>query len=419
MSKWSGFYQHSVSERRNLISQVCHLTVSEQKFMQQNADSIGDAQVENYLYSFQVPVGLLLDLPVNHEKYLVPMATEEPSVIAAANHGARLLAKGTGVITAQAERLMTGQVLIQNLGDVDATEKILMQQATQLIAVANQAKPSLIQRGGGAQRIEVKVLDATTLSLDLLVDPKEAMGANSVNTMLEAVASFLRNQGYDVLMAILSNYSIHALTHAQTRIPVDALVEHSDLSGSQIAEQIVAASRIEQLSVERAVTANKGTLNGIEAVVLASGNDTRNVNAALHAYASHTGRYRGLIRWTMEDDELVGTTELPLLVGSVGGSIGIVPAVQLNRRIMNEPDAKMLADLIIATGMAQNLAALRALVTDGIQQGHMSLQAKSLAVQVGARPEEQTPLVEALQQQAQSMDAAKAKMMLRKMRENK
>lgn len=418
MSKWSGFYRHSVSERHDLISQACHLTAAEQNLMQQNNDAIGDTQVENYLYSFQVPVGLLLDLPVNHEKHLVPMATEEPSVIAAANHGARLLAKGTGVITTQAERLLIGQVILQNLGDANAAGKILMQQAPHLIAVANQAKPSLIQRGGGTQRIEVKILDATTLSLDLLVDPKEAMGANSVNTMLEAVASFLRSQGYDVLMAILSNYATHALTHAQARIPVDALVEHSDLSGIQIAEQIVAASHVEQLSVERAVTSNKGTLNGIEAVVLASGNDTRNVNAALHAYASRTGQYRGLIQWTMDDDELVGTTELPLLVGAVGGSIGIVPAVQLNRRIMNNPDAKMLADLIIATGMAQNLAALRALVTDGIQKGHMSLQAKSLAVQVGARLEEQAPLVAALQQ-AQSMDATQASQMLRKMRENK
>lgn len=174
------------------------------------------------------------------------------------------------------------------------------------------------------------------------------------------------------------------MTDAQVRIPFEALVGKSDLDGSTIAKKIVQANKIEQISVNRAVTANKGIMNGIEAIVLASGNDTRNVNAALHAFAARDGQYKGLIQWKVQDDQLVGTTSMPILVGIVGGSIGIVPLVQLNHKIMKNPTVEELTDLIVSVGIAQHLAALRSLVTEGIQRGHMGLQAKSLAVQVGA-----------------------------------
>lgn len=384
MNKWSGFYHLDQAQRIRRLQEDYKFDQNELALFQAYYDLVGEAQVENYIYQFGVPTGLLFNLKVNQKDWIVPMATEEPSVIAAANYGAKMISAGTGIKTIRQQRLMMGQIILTEIDDFGSLQKFIETNQIKILEIANDAHPSMLKRGGGAQIVKLTKLDAQTAEINILVDPKAAMGANLTNTMVEAVADYLRKVGYQVLMAILSNNAKYAVTYAQVRIPFEALVGKSDLDGSTIAKKIVQANKIEQISVNRAVTANKGIMNGIEAIVLASGNDTRNVNAALHAFAARDGQYKGLIQWKVQDDQLVGTTSMPILVGIVGGSIGIVPLVQLNHKIMKNPTVEELTDLIVSVGIAQHLAALRSLVTEGIQRGHMGLQAKSLAVQVGA-----------------------------------
>lgn len=417
MTNWHSFYKRPWSERLTILTDNQNLTIDEQQLMQDQYDDIGVQQVENYIYNFGVPTGLLLQLPVDGQEFIVPMTTEEPSVIAAANNGARMMRQGSGVKTKRREHLMRGQIMLVNLSDMAKLQQFIQNQELQLLQIANDAHPSMAARGGGAKQLTIDVLDEKTAAVNVLIDTKEAMGANTVNTMAEAVATQLRQQGYQVLMAILSNYGTEALVEAEVAIPVTALATKQGVSGQTIAEKIALASHLEELSPHRAVTSNKGILNGIEAVVLASGNDTRAVNAALHAYAAHTGQYSGLISWQVEHDQLVGRTVMPMSIGVVGGSIGIVPAVKLNHHIMGNPSAEQLAGIIIATGLAQNLAALRALVSTGIQAGHMALQAKSLAIQVGAMNDEVEQLVAQLNQTNQ-INAAMARQLLQKMRDS-
>lgn len=417
MTNWHSFYKRPWSERLTILTDNQNLTIDEQQLMQDQYDDIGAQQVENYIYNFGVPTGLLLQLPVDGQEFIVPMTTEEPSVIAAANNGARMMRQGSGVKTKRREHLMRGQIMLVNLSDMAKLQQFIQNQELQLLQIANDAHPSMAARGGGAKQLTIDVLDENTAAVNVLIDTKEAMGANTVNTMAEAVATQLRQQGYQVLMAILSNYGTEALVEAEVAIPVTALATKQGVSGQTIAEKIALASHLEELSPHRAVTSNKGILNGIEAVVLASGNDTRAVNAALHAYAAHTGQYSGLISWQVEHDQLVGRTVMPMSIGIVGGSIGIVPAVKLNHHIMGNPSAEQLAGIIIATGLAQNLAALRALVSTGIQAGHMALQAKSLAIQVGAMNDEVEQLVAQLNQTNQ-INAAMARQLLQKMRDS-
>ncbi|APU63970.1 3-hydroxy-3-methylglutaryl-coenzyme A reductase [Weissella cibaria] len=240
-----------------------------------------------------------MELPVDGRLVTVPMSTEEPSVIAAANNGARMMRAGAGVQTVIESRLVRGQIILDNVADVVALQTYVETHLTQLLQVANDAHPSMAKRGGGAKALTVEVLDAQTAIVNVLVDPKAAMGANVVNTMSEAIASVLRQAGYEVLMAILSNFATESLVKAKVAVPVTALATKQGMSGADVAAKIAAASRIETLSPYRAVTSNKGMLNGIEAAVLASGNDTRAVNAALHAYAAQGGQYHGLTRWTV------------------------------------------------------------------------------------------------------------------------
>ncbi len=412
---WRGLHHLPWKKRLQATGDNCGLDDEQLAFIKAHYSSIGDQQVENYLYNFGVPTGLLVNLPVDHGLHVVTMATEEPSVIAAANNGARMMRYGDGVETSMEQRLVRGQIVVINIDDLKKLERFVSEHKEQLLKVANDSRPSMRKRGGGAVDLLFEPLDEKRAIVNLLINPKEAMGANVVNTMAEAVAHYLQNKGYEILMAILSNYATEAQVKGTVRIPFSALQTKDGLAGSVVARRIAEASYIETLSPYRAVTANKGILNGIEAVVLASGNDTRAVNAALHAHAASQGRYRGLIRWQVEGDALVGRTSLPMLVGSVGGSIGIVPAVKINRQIMGQPTANELTRLLVAVGLAQNLAALRALVTTGIQDGHMGLQAKSLALEVGAELTEVPVLVKRIKK-AGHYDSAFVKQLLMELR---
>lgn len=397
MADWQGFYKLDWAARVERVSAQLGLSAEQRELIEKHYDAIGEQQVENYLYNFGVPMGLVTELPVDGRLVNVPMATEEPSVIAAANNGARMMRTGQGVVTKMQRRLIRGQVVVTDLTDVQAFVTLIQRRRDELLHIANAARPSMQDRGGGAKEIKLEILDQSRVIVNVMVDPKEAMGANVVNTMAEAVANYLREHDYHVLMAVLSNYATEALVSARVEIPVAGLATKQGIDGALVAQRIVAANEIEYLSPYRAVTSNKGIMNGIEAVVLASGNDVRAINASVHAYAGRDDQYHGLARWTLENETLVGGIELPLALGTVGGSIGIVPAVQLNQTLMGNPSVKELGGIVAAIGLAQNLAALRALVSTGIQKGHMALQARSLAIAAGALLTEVDEVVGALQ----------------------
>lgn len=395
---WNGFYKLSWTERINVLLLQKLITFPQAELMRANYDEIGNQQIENYLYSFGVPTGLLTDIVIDGVHRTIPMATEEPSVVAAANNGARMMNAGDGVQTEFETRLIRGQIVVTDLDDADTFIALVSDNEPEILHLANQAHPSMAKRGGGAKGVVTELLDEQTVAVDILVDPCDAMGANVVNTMAEAVSASFREQGYDVLMGILSNYATEALITAKVSVPVDSLKTKQGTPGLTVAQRIEKASRVESLSPYRAVTANKGIMNGVEAVVLASGNDTRAVNAGFHAYAAQSGQYRGMVDWRVDEAEthLLGEITMPAMVGVVGGSIGIVPAVKLNQALMDNPDAKQLSAYLVGVALAQNLAALRALVSSGIQAGHMALQAKSLAVQVGATADEIPMIVQGL-----------------------
>ncbi len=326
------------------------------------------------------------------KKYLMPMATEEPSVIAAASNGAQRVAKNGGFITTMQPRLVVGQVVLKAMTR-SQVQWLQTQQAT-IKAIANAAKPSLVQRGGGVMEVRFRSMD-DFLSVDLLINPSEAMGANSVNTMAEAVKQWLLEQDLPVLTAILSNNGQDSVQTVTARVNVRDLATMT-MDGQQVATRIADLSALAQVDVYRAVTHNKGIMNGIDAALLASGNDWRANEAAAHAYASRSGQYRGLSQWQLEGDELVGTLTMPLQVGVVGGSIKVLPQSKLNYQLSQIQTAAELASVILSLGLAQNLAALRALASTGIQAGHMQLQYRALAMQVGATTAEIEPLVKLL-----------------------
>ncbi|MGX5376690.1 hydroxymethylglutaryl-CoA reductase, degradative [Ligilactobacillus sp. LYQ135] len=377
---------------------------------------IGDTMIENFITDYRIPEGLALNFRVNDKDYLVPMVTEEPSVIAAASNGARLTKKAGGFYATLPSRLMLGQIVIENVKTMDDLVTKIEKCQAHLIEVANQAHPSIVRRGGGARWIRCRILADDLLSVDLAVDVQEAMGANMLNTMLEAVADEIEElYQQDILMSILSNYATESLVTVKTKVPIKALSK-KDFSGREVAQKIQQASRLAQLDCYRATTNNKGIMNGIDAVTIASGNDWRAIEAGAHAYAARSGQYKGLSIWKINGDFLEGKLTLPMPVGFVGGSIKIVPLVKINHKLMKVENARELAEVIASVGLGQNLAALYALVTDGIQRGHMKLQLKSLSASVGATGKEIGKLVKMLEKN-HVRDSQSAKKLLKKLRE--
>lgn len=401
MQGFEKYYRKSWPERLAVLEKEAKLTSAQVELLKQNANAseLGETMIENFITQYQLPEGLALNLVVNDKEYLVPMATEEPSVIAAASHGAGIVKRCGGFKAKIHGRLMLGQVVCEQV--VDAKDLCAYIQANEqaLLACANQAHPSIVKRGGGARWVRSRILAPDLVSLDLAVDVQEAMGANMLNTMLEALASHLEeNYQQAVLMSILSNYATECLVTATCELPVTCLAKNG-IDGATVAAKLSQASRLAQLDPYRATTHNKGIMNGIDAAVLASGNDWRAIEAGAHAYAARDGQYRGLSQWHVQGKILKGELTLPLPLGSVGGSIGIVPLVKVNHTLLNFNGAKELETIIASLGLAQNLAALYALVTEGIQKGHMSLQLKSLAVAVGAKGNEIFQVVQALKKQ--------------------
>jgi hydroxymethylglutaryl-CoA reductase len=394
-SRLSGFHKLPMGERLGTVSKMARLSSDELAALTGDGvltEETANQMIENAVGVFGIPLGLALNLQVNGRDYIVPMAVEEPSVIAAVSFAAKIAREGGGFVGEADDPIMIGQVQVTAYGDPTVASRKLLEHKEQLLALANSFHPALQARGGGAREIEVRVLPAPEgprgepiLVLHLYIDTQEAMGANLINTMAEGVAPLVEQvTGGKVFLRILSNLADRRLARACCRIPVKALADF-DMSGEDIAEGIVQASRFATADPYRAATHNKGIMNGIDAMAIATGQDWRAIEAGAHAFACRDGQYRPLSTWTVEEEYLVGRIELPLALGMVGGPIRIHPQVQSALKMLRVSSARELAMVMAAVGLSQNFAAVRALGSVGIQKGHMALHARCVAVTAGAR----------------------------------
>ena len=345
-----------------------------------------DKMVENCVGVFGLPIGLGLNFTINGRDLMVPMVVEEPSIVAAVSHIAKLARPYGGFKADTDPGVMISQVQIVDVPDMDAAIAALTAARAQILARANAVHPNMAARGGGARDIEVRRFDAPwpMLVLHLLADCCDAMGANAVNAMAEGVAPLVEDlTGGKVYLRILSNLADRRCARASVRLPESALATKT-FTGAQVAEGVVQAWRFAAIDPYRAATHNKGIMNGIDAVAIATGNDWRGIEAGAHAYAARDGRYTSLTEWWREDGHLNGRIELPLAVGTVGGSTRVHPTLAVLRKILKVNTARELAEVMAAVGLAQNLGAMKALSTEGIQRGHMSLHARQMALAVGA-----------------------------------
>ncbi|GGG93120.1 hydroxymethylglutaryl-CoA reductase, degradative [Staphylococcus pragensis] len=373
-------------------------------------EEVANSLIENVIGQGTLPVGLLPKIIVDDKEYVVPMMVEEPSVVAAASYGAKLVNNTGGFKTVKSERLMIGQIVFDAVEDTEALAQDIKNIEPQIKQIADEAYPSIIERGGGYRRIDIDTFpEQQLLSLKVFVDTKDAMGANMLNTILEAITAHLKNEfpNRDVLMSILSNHATASVVRVQGEIKVEDL-NREERSGEEVAKRMERASVLAQVDIHRAATHNKGVMNGIHAVVLATGNDTRGAEASAHAYASRDGQYRGIATWEYDEDRgrLVGTIEVPMTLAIVGGGTKVLPIAKASLDLLNVETAQELGQVVAAVGLAQNFSACRALVSEGIQKGHMSLQYKSLAIVVGAQGDEIAKVADALKQEPKANTAA-------------
>ena len=400
MARLPGFAKLSPTERIEALLKEGLLTWDEAQILKEQKGlplSIADQLTENVLSTFDLPFSLAPYFLINGRDYVLPMVTEEPSVVAAASFAAKLIQRSGGFTTQVHQRQMIGEIALTDVEDVEVASKRILEDKETLLQLANKAYPSIVKRGGGARDLWVEN-KGDFLIVYLAVDPKEAMGANMLNTMLEALTDRIQElSGGQALMAILSNLAIRSLVSARCAIDFKALSRNPE-EAIEIAHRMELASQLAQVDPYRAATHNKGIFNGIDALVLATGNDWRAIEAGAHAYAAQSGPYKGLSHWKSQPEEkkLYGEITLPMPVATKGGSIGLNPTVQVSHRLLGEPSAIELAGIIASLGLAQNFAALKALVTTGIQAGHMKLQARSLALLAGAKEEEVPRLVSQL-----------------------
>ena len=400
MARLPGFAKLSPTERIEALLKEGLLTWDEAQILKEQKGlplSIADQLTENVLSTFDLPFSLAPYFLINGRDYVLPMVTEEPSVVAAASFAAKLIQRSGGFTTQVHQRQMIGEIALSDVKDVEMATKRILEDKETLLQLANEAYPSIVKRGGGARDLWVEN-KGDFLIVYLAVDPKEAMGANMLNTMLEALTDRIQElSGGQALMAILSNLATRSLVSARCAIDFKALSRNPE-EAIEIAHRMELASQLAQVDPYRAATHNKGIFNGIDALVLATGNDWRAIEAGAHAYAAQNGSYKGLSHWTShpEEKKLYGEITLPMPVATKGGSIGLNPTVQVSHRLLGEPSAIELAGIIASLGLAQNFAALKALVTTGIQSGHMKLQARSLALLAGAKEEEVPRLVSQL-----------------------
>ena len=421
MVKLTGFSKASPADRIEKLALAGLLSEEGLQTVRDNDTlplSLANEMVENVLGTLALPFGLAPGFQIDGKEVQVPMVTEEPSVIAASSYAAGLIKRSGGFQTQVHKRQMIGQVALYDVSNKEKAIQAITGAKEDLLQLANQAYPSIVKRGGGARNLWIEE-KGDFLICYLSVDPKEAMGANMLNTMLEALVDPLEDlSGGQGLMAILSNLATDALVTARCKIDYRFL-SRDPKEAAEIAQKMALASQLAAVDPYRAATHNKGIFNGIDAVVLATGNDWRAIEAGGHTYASLTGQAQGLSSWIHHPEQQVleGQLTLPMPIATKGGSIGLNPSVQVAHELLGNPDAQTLARIIVSVGLAQNFAALKALVSTGIQHGHMKLQAKSLALLAGATPSEVAPVVQALLED-RPFNLEKAQAVLEKIRQN-
>lgn len=383
-------------DRLNAVADLSQLSSEQKLCLQGNSAlplSVADGMIENVIGRFELPLGVATNFRVNNRDYLIPMAVEEPSVVAAASFMAKLVKRNGGFTTSSTAPIMRGQIQLLNVPDLASAKTTLIAAREEIIALANTHDHALSELGGGCRDIEVHTFADTAvgpmLVLHLLVDVRDAMGANTVNSKAELVAPLAESiTGGVARLRILSNLADKRLVKASVKLNTDTLAT-DDYDGQRVAQGIVEACAFAEVDPYRAATHNKGIMNGIDPVVLVTGNDWRAVEAGAHAWAVRSGRYTSLTRWRIEDDgNLHGSIELPMAIGLVGGATRTHPAAQAALAVLKVDTANELGEVIAAVGLAQNMAALRALATEGIQRGHMALHARNIAIAAGAEGEQ-------------------------------
>ncbi len=392
----SGFYKLPIEKRREFVGQFANLSEDDMKIFSSCLDlTTADRMIENVLGTFELPLGLAVNFLINGKEYILPMATEESSVVAAASNAAKIARIKGGFSASCSEPLMIGQLQVLHLNDVVTAAQQILQHKEQLLTVANAQDKILVDLGGGARDLEVRILDSPLghmIVTHLIVDVRDAMGANAVNTMCEALAPMLEEiSGGKVRLKILSNLADKRLVKATAHF------DKEKMGGEQVVDAFLESYMLASIDPYRAATHNKGIMNGIDALIIATGNDSRAIEAGAHAYAARNGRYSSLTRYYKDDDgNLVGEIELPMAVGVIGGAANMHPKARLCRKILRISTARELAEVGASLGLAQNFAALFALSTVGIQKGHMSLHAKNIAVMAGAQGTEIETLADQL-----------------------
>ncbi len=407
-SEIPGFYKRSLAERRSFIREWGGLTEEEARafeFPPGVDPATLDRMIENVIGVMPLPLGIATNFTINGSDYLIPMAIEEPSVVAAASNAAKVARAGGGFVAQSTAPVMIGQVQILHVPDPAAARLRILESREALLAAANAKDPVLLKFGGGAKDLEVRILPSsrgTMLVVHLLVDARDAGGMNAVNTMCEALApEFARLTGGKVNLRIISNLAVHRLARARATFPA-ALLKTETATGSEVVEAILDAYAFAAADPFRCATHNKGIMNGISSVVIATGNDFRAIESGAHTYAAWTGATAGSVvrpLTTYEKDakgDLVGTIEFPAPVGLIGGATAVHPTAKANVKVLGVKSARELGEVLAAVGLAQNFSALRALATEGIQRGHMELHARNLAASAGARPDEVDRVVERL-----------------------
>jgi len=388
-SRLVGFYDLPLAHRQALLSASTGLDLSSITGSAGLTAAQADAMIENVVGVFGLPLGIAANFVVNGKDVLVPMAIEEASVVAGASHIAKLVRESGGFLANADPSHMIGQIQLVDLDDPAAAESALQAAETEILAAADAANPRLLELGGGARGMQLRRLEhppfAPMLVVHLIFDTVDSMGANSVNTVLETIAPLIELiSGGRAHLRILSNLADRRLARASCSIQPQTL-SFEQYDGEQVRDRILEAYVFAAADPYRAATHNKGIMNGIDAVVIATGNDWRAVEAGAHAFAARSGRYQPLSRWSTDDrGQLVGELELPIAIGTVGGATRSHPAAQACLALMQVQTARELAGIVAAVGLAQNLAALRALATEGIQRGHMGLHARQLAMSAGA-----------------------------------
>lgn len=398
-SRQPGFYKLSVEQRQKNLTKEKVLSNKDLKKIANNSLSlaVADKMIENVIGIHGLPLGVALNFQVNGNEILVPMAVEEPSIIAGASYMAKLVRQGGGFVAETTAPEMIGQIQVLDLDDLELAEQQILANKNYLISIVNNVDSSLIRMGGGAKDIEVRKFDDSPIGkflvVHLIFDVRDAMGANAINSACERLAPHIQTitQGR-VHLRILSNLADRRLVRAECTIPLQALA-FGDYSAEEVRDGIIEAWAFAAVDPYRATTHNKGIMNGIDAVVVATGNDWRAIEAGAHAYAAKDGHYTSLTKWSKDEvGNLVGSIELPMPVGIVGGTTKVHPTAQTSLKMMGVETASELAEIIASVGLAQNLAALRALATEGIQKGHMSLHARQVAIAAGA----QGPMIDQL-----------------------